>query len=126
MKTWIDWLYEDEQALVGTDPVTDRLLQRLARERRGVELMMPAYKASREGVWEAGKPTDADLEWAKKVMARPEHVEGKKRRYECQDRGGCIWEGPMPPEKHKLWPYLRCTHCRCTSEAWQHPLTDAR
>ncbi len=123
MKPWTEYLREDEQALLGTDPVVDRVLERLAYERFGVEMMTPAYLKSLRPVWETMRPTGAELADAVQTYEKIEASAGGRRSQECRDRAaGHLWEGPHPADPGHRWPYLKCSHCRCTSAAHQHAL----
>ncbi len=125
-KPWTEFLMEDEQALVGSGPVIDRLLERLAYERYGAEIMRPVYQASREAYYADQRAlTAVDMDWGVSVMAERESSGEAQRSRDCEHRGH-DWTGPHPAEATGLhrWPYLRCSHCLCTSAARQHSLTE--
>lgn len=116
-----DNLLEDEVTLLGHSELTDRLLFRIAWNRK---MATRFHKYLKEMGWSAGRaPTAEEMpairEWVEQHFASPEHVESEKRRAECQERGGHAW-GPVQLDARE--PLVRCPHCQSSMPAHQLPL----
>ena len=113
---WTDHLYEDETALLGHSELTDKLIYRIAHERRLVVRLAkhrPALKTA--------PPTPEELAWAAERLATPEHVESRRLMEACHERGGHTW-GPVQIVGDRWFPFVICSHCRCSMTADQLPL----
>ena len=114
MSHWHGSLLEDEIAHHGTDPIADRLIERLADVRGYVAHL--SRLAEQNGF---GSPheairgqslqsplTEKDMEWAKRRVAEMEKTEGYKRGEECRATAH-QWTGPH--ERGSRTPAFVCS-----------------
>ena len=123
MPDWTDDLFEDEAALLGYSELTDRLIFRVAYNRKMASRCAARLKEA--GLWlQPGTLTPEEMvkvrEHFDALQAAPKHVEDERLAAECRERGGHVF-GPVQIEGSRP-PFVRCGHCRSSMTEYQLPL----
>lgn len=120
---WTDDLLDDEVALIGHSELTDRLLFRVAYNRKMATQFSARLKETGNWLADRGDPTEAELMEAKALFdqreADPDLVRWKELRDRCRAAGVCAW-GPLDLSGPR--PVVRCTVCSVTQAGHYLPL----
>ena len=118
MSDWKEYLQADELLWLDTTPAMDRILQRVAHERKVTEMMAPVWQADFHMRNPQPQPGTAEFKRIQEVAAKMA-VRMKAEPDPCAE---LPHDWRLLPEGTREEPTYQCTRCKSSSAAHQFPV----